>query len=95
MLGNVLIEEGNCVHVDVFGVHHNKEIFGEDADQFNPDRWLGGDSAKLMANFYPFGGGPRICIGMRLAYIEEKLLLVHILRRFNIRETPNTGVSTR
>lgn len=37
-LGNVEIEEGTCVHVDTFGIHYNKEIWGEDADQFNPER---------------------------------------------------------
>jgi len=87
-LGNVTIEEGTCVHVDVIGLHYAKEIWGQDVDEFVPERWL---KEKVPNAFYPFGGGPRICVGMRLAYIEEKLALVHILRQFKILETPNTG----
>lgn len=105
-LGNIEIEEGTGVHVDVFSIHYNKDIWGEDAMEFNPDRfdfedelknpssfrWLKGDVTKMTNNFYSFGGGPRTCIGMRLAYIEEKLLLVYFLRRFRIKQTSNAEV---
>jgi cytochrome P450 len=37
-LGNVPIEEGTCVHVNAFGIHMNKEIWGEDAEEFVPER---------------------------------------------------------
>ncbi|KAI6190865.1 Cyp-13A10 [Aphelenchoides bicaudatus] len=88
MSNGMKIEEGTCVHIDAFGIHFDKEIWGEDADEFKPERWL---EEKVPNAMLTFGGGPRICLGMRLAYIEEKLLLVHLLRRFQIKETPQTG----
>lgn len=52
--------------------------------------WLLGNVPKNA--YYPFGGGPRICIGQKLASIELKLALLEITRHFWIAETPNTGV---
>jgi cytochrome P450 family 13 len=88
-LGDLTLETGTHVQVDLFSLHHDKDIWGPDAEEFVPDRWL---KPNVPTAFYPFGGGPRICIGMRLAYLEEKLILVHILRRFKLakgkRSTP-------
>ncbi|KAI6206235.1 hypothetical protein M3Y94_00884600 [Aphelenchoides besseyi] len=87
-LGSVEVEKDTLIYVDVFSVHYDKKIWGEDADRFVPDRWF---ADHVPTAYYPFGGGPRVCIGMRLAYIEEKLALVHILRRFKIVECAATG----
>jgi cytochrome P450 family 709 len=37
-IGGIEVEEGTCVHVDVFSVHFNKEVWGEDAAEFKPER---------------------------------------------------------
>ncbi|KAI1706016.1 cytochrome p450 domain-containing protein [Ditylenchus destructor] len=89
-LGNYTIEAGTLVQADVLTVQHDKEIWGENADEFRPERWLEeSDTSHLMA-WFPFGAGPRTCIGLRLAYMEEKLALLHILRKYNIVRTTET-----
>jgi cytochrome P450 len=57
---------GTVVGVNAWVIHRNKEVFGEDADRFRPERWLEDDSkAKVMArNMYQVSSQPRpsICI---------------------------------
>ncbi|KAI6176315.1 putative cytochrome P450 CYP13A8 [Aphelenchoides bicaudatus] len=92
-LGSLTIEKGTHVQVDVFSLHHDKSVWGENAESFMPDRWL--KPNVPMNAFCPFGNGPRICIGMRLAYLEEKLLLVHILKKFKITKGPRSDEKLR
>ena len=83
-LGGITIEAGSYVIADVLKVHMDEKIWGPDAAEFRPERWLEEFHEKNPINFMGFGGGPRLCIGMRLAYLEEKLALVYILRKYNI-----------
>uniref|UniRef100_A0A914DT70 Cytochrome P450 n=1 Tax=Acrobeloides nanus TaxID=290746 RepID=A0A914DT70_9BILA len=88
-LGNILVEKGTQVQVDVFTLQYDKEIWGEDADKFVPERFLDNEN-RHPAAWVPFGGGPRTCIGMRLAYMEEKLALVKILKEYDVVECEQT-----
>ncbi|GMS88842.1 hypothetical protein PENTCL1PPCAC_11017, partial [Pristionchus entomophagus] len=78
------IESGTNIVVDVYGLHFDPSIWGEDVDEFKPERWLDTDRRVPPHAYIPFGVGPRICIGMRLAMMEEKIALAHILRKFDI-----------
>ena len=42
--------------------------------------------------YMPFGSGPRSCIGMRLALLEIKIVLIEVLRRFSFVKAPETQV---
>jgi len=52
-------------------MHRRKDIWGEDALDFNPDRWEG---RKSGWEFLPFNGGPRICLGRKLIKIQNSNL---------------------
>ncbi|MBV9227889.1 MAG: cytochrome P450 [Chloroflexi bacterium] len=63
-------------------VHHRPDIWG-DPEVFRPERWDPQNGQKVPPGaFFPFGGGPRICIGMPFAQFEAKLILTSILQRF-------------
>ncbi|TKR78194.1 hypothetical protein L596_019044 [Steinernema carpocapsae] len=93
-LGEVKIKKGEYVQADILSVHFSKEIWGEDAEEFNPARWEDEMKRSNLA-WLPFGAGPRICAGQRLALMEEKLALVHLMKRFSLRRTLNTQASGR
>jgi len=61
-------------------VHRLKEYWGEDAEEFNPSRWEKASSFHSF-QFIPFQKGPRICLGMNMAYEETKAVLSILLRQ--------------
>ena len=73
-------------------LHRMPELWG-DAEVFRPERWDPVEAKKVPQwSYFPFGGGPRICIGMPFAQLEAKLLLVTILQHYAPRLAPNFSV---
>ncbi|KAG8882381.1 hypothetical protein FRB98_003734 [Tulasnella sp. 332] len=67
-------------------MHRRKDLWGEDAEEFNPERWMGDrapNDCSKDCQFMPFHGGPRICLGMDLAYNESSFVLIRILQTFD------------
>lgn len=65
-------------------------------DDFRPERWTPELVVELPRFAYmPFGGGPRICIGMRLAMVESILIIAEVVRRFEVSRTPSTRLSLK
>ena len=68
-IGSFAVPKGTPVQIGVYAMHHD-ERWWQDAEQFKPERWLGdktgGDRSGGLA-YLPFGGGPRMCIGVKLA----------------------------
>jgi cytochrome P450 len=48
-------------------VHYDKGIFGDDADEYRPQRWQEGDSKRMDRYMLHFGAGTRICIGKNVS----------------------------
>jgi cytochrome P450 len=66
--------------------------FFADPDRFQPKRWDGEDQNLPRYAYFPFGGGPRICIGNYFAMIEIVLLLATIGQRFRLRTSDDQQV---
>lgn len=63
----LVIPAGNDIIISIIAIHRQKHIWGNDADAFNPDRFLPEEVDKRHPySFIPFSGGPRNCIGESL-----------------------------
>ncbi|CAD5232604.1 unnamed protein product [Bursaphelenchus xylophilus] len=83
----VFVKAGTAIEIDAPTLHRNTEVWGEDANEFRPERYL---EPSAIEQSYSFGGGPRICIGMRLALLTEKILLVKLLRKYRFKMAADT-----
>ena len=59
--------EGYRVGINGAVVHYDKDVFGLDAENFNPDRWIEGDAVRMEKTMIQFGAGPRTCIGKNVS----------------------------
>jgi cytochrome P450 len=91
-IGGYPVPAGATVFVSPWVMHRDRSWF-ERPDEFIPERWAG-DAAQRVPKFayFPFGGGPRLCIGSRFAMMEAVLLLACIARRFRLRVDPSCRV---
>ncbi|XP_053671549.1 uncharacterized protein LOC128721779 [Anopheles nili] len=86
-LGGYEIPAGVTLLINILSIHHNKELWGDRADQFDPDRFDPShyDARKSHPfSFIPFGGGPRNCIGYRYAMLSMKIILTKVLRTYQL-----------
>ena len=71
-------------------VHRDPAVWGEDADEFDPDRFLPERSrGRLTHTYKPFGTGERACIGRQFALHEAVLVLARILHRYDLAGDPD------
>ena len=88
----LLFEKDVSFVSNVWSIHHDKGIWGEDASVYSPERWdpMEERFPDEPLAYQPFGLGPRSCIGLKFAMLEMKLMFCHLLKRFKIEATENT-----
>ncbi len=91
-LGGYSIPRGQTVLLCQW-VTHRDPRFWDDPEKFDPDRWTSPQVARMPKfAYFPFGGGPRVCIGNQFASIEAMLLLATVVRRFRLERADSEPV---
>ncbi|MEV4454975.1 cytochrome P450 [Microbispora sp. NPDC049633] len=82
LLGDVPIEAGATLLISPF-VTHRLEEFWDRPEEFDPERFAeGAQERRHRYAYFPFGGGPHVCIGRHLFYAEAPLMVAGLLARF-------------
>ncbi|MGB8851782.1 MAG: cytochrome P450 [Candidatus Acidiferrales bacterium] len=76
-------------------VMHRDPRYFDAPEEFRPERWLTGIADRLPAHaYFPFGGGPRRCIGQIFALTEAALVMATLAQNFRFVESDGTNVAT-
>ena len=100
-IGGRMIPAGAEILMSQYAVHRHPRYY-EDPDTFKPGRWSD-DLARTLPKYayFPFGGGPRLCIGQQFAQMEAILILATMAQRFDLhlvpgqRIVPQPGITLR
>ncbi len=94
-LGGYTLEKGVTLLFSQWVTHRRPESF-PDPLCFDPDRWLPERAATMHKYaYFPFGGGPRVCIGNHFAMMEAVLLLATLIRAYRFDLLPDQSLALK
>lgn len=94
VIGGYRIPAGSGIFLSSYVTHRHPE-FWENPEGFDPERFTPERSAgRPRFAYFPFGGGPRLCIGNNFAMLEAQLLLATIAQRYRLNLVPGHPVAT-
>ena len=92
--GRVVLPPDTLVGINPYVINRDKDVFGPDADQYRPERWLRGDKeteqnfqdrlSRMRATDMTFGAGKRVCIGRNIAIIECHKIIASLVQTFDM-----------
>ena len=83
-IGAYHLKKGTLIGVSFYELHRNPKYW-ENPEEFIPERFLGEQKKHSMQYFYPFGAGPRMCIGAGFAIYEMCLTVAHVVKKYVIK----------
>jgi cytochrome P450 len=92
-VGDFVVPARSVVLMSPYVMHRDPRWF-PDAAAFCPERWLAEDPARPKFAYFPFGGGARVCIGERFAWMEGVLILAVLGQRWRLRLERGHPVAT-
>ncbi|XP_061999938.1 cytochrome P450 714A1-like [Rosa rugosa] len=89
-VGNISIPKGVYLWTLIPTLHRDTDIWGQDANEFKPERFIDGVSkaCKFPQAYIPFGLGPRTCLGKNFAMVQLKVVLSLIISKFTFSLSP-------
>jgi cytochrome P450 len=84
------IKKGTMIGISFYELHRNKKYW-DNPDEFIPERFSDENRKKTAGYYFPFGAGPRMCIGNGFALYEMMLTVNSVLKKYHI-ETEQTKV---
>ncbi|KAJ9608038.1 hypothetical protein H2200_007026 [Cladophialophora chaetospira] len=79
--------QGTVIGINPWVFHRNQHVFGDDAESWNPSRWLSGkekETKQMEHSILSFGAGKRSCLGKNIALLELHKLVPALLLKFKI-----------
>jgi cytochrome P450 len=93
-VGDYILPAGSNILMSPWVTHRDERWF-PNPERFDPNRWGTESMAKLpRLAYFPFDGGPRVCIGAGFAMMEATLLLAVIAQRFRMRLVPHQRIES-
>ncbi|WDF60385.1 cytochrome P450 [Flavobacterium sp. KACC 22758] len=83
-LAHFKIKKNTLIGVSFYELHRNPKYW-KNPDEFIPERFLGDQKKESMQYFYPFGAGPRMCIGTGFAIYEMCLTITQVVKKYIIK----------
>lgn len=82
-ISSIPVKKGQVIFIPIYAMNHSKEIFGPDADEFRPERWIESERGTpgtkkieggvgVWSNLLTFIAGPRSCIGYKVRVAGER-----------------------
>jgi cytochrome P450 len=91
-LGGYRVRKGTTIFMPQWVSHRDPRYF-PDPEAFRPERWLDGLAKRLPKYaYYPFGGGPRVCIGNTFALMEAAILLAAVGQKYRFTLQPGAVI---
>ncbi|KAJ9419780.1 hypothetical protein FOXG_06968 [Fusarium oxysporum f. sp. lycopersici 4287] len=84
VVDGLVVPAGSIVGMSAYTMNFSEKLWGDDAAEFNPDRWLGEGRKSLDTNMCSFSKGLRSCLGQNLAFAEIHYILAYLFAKYDI-----------